>query len=169
MNKKDFPWLYDAEYMSYVGPLLNTAEVQKLDEFTHHYISTRLLHSLNVSYTSYKITKKFGWNKKATARAGLLHDLFYYDWRETKFDEGSHAYVHPRIAYQNAKKITHISKLEKDIIIKHMWGATIAPPRYKESFVVTFVDDYVAIKEWSQLMRLKWRYRKHLRKEKISQ
>lgn len=168
MNKKDFPWLHDAEYMSYVSPLLNTAEVQKLDEFTHHYISTRLIHSLNVSYTSYKISKKFGWNKKATARAGLLHDLFYYDWRETKFEEGSHAYVHPRIAYQNAKKITKISKLEKDIIIKHMWGATITPPRYKESFVVTFVDDYVAIKELSQMMKFKWRHRKHLRKEKIS-
>ena len=49
-----------------------------------------------------------------------------------------------------------------------MWGATIAPPRYKESFVVTFVDDYDAIKEWSQLMKLKWRYRKHLKKEKMS-
>jgi uncharacterized protein len=99
--------------MSYVGGLLETPEVQKLNEFTHHYISTRLLHSLNVSYTSYKISKKFGWNKKATARAGLLHDLFYYDWRETKFVEGSHAYVHPRIAYQNAQKLTTISKIRK--------------------------------------------------------
>ena len=169
MNKKDFPWLYDAEYMSYVGGLLETPEVQKLNEFTHHYISTRLLHSLNVSYTAYKISKKFGWNKKATARAGLLHDLFYYDWRETKFVEGSHAYVHPRIAYQNAQKLTTISKLEKDIIIKHMWGATIAPPRYKESFVVTFVDDYVAIKEWTQLMKMKWKHHKLFKKEKLSQ
>ena len=38
-------------------------------------------------------------------RAGLLHDLFYYDWRTTKFDEGSHAYVHPRIAAKNAEKL----------------------------------------------------------------
>ncbi|MBR2763163.1 MAG: HAD family hydrolase, partial [Lactococcus sp.] len=92
----------------------------------------------------------------------------YYDWRETKFAEGSHAYVHPRIAYQNAQKLTTISKLEKDIIIKHMWGATIAPPRYKESFVVTFVDDYVAIKEWTQLMKMKWKHHKLFKKEKLS-
>ncbi len=49
---------------------------------------------------------------------------------QQKFDEGSHAYVHPRIASQKMlKKITELSDLERDIIIKHMWGATIAPPK----------------------------------------
>ena len=28
-----------------------------------------------------------------------------------------------------------------------MWGATIAPPRYKEGYIVTMVDKYWAIKE----------------------
>ncbi|MHC9000559.1 hypothetical protein [Enterococcus bulliens] len=37
--------------------------------------------------------------------------------------------------------------MERDIIIKHMWGATIAPPKYKESYIVTMVDKYCAIKE----------------------
>ena len=46
---------------------------------------------------------------------------FTHDWRTTKFDEGSHAYVHPRIAAKNAEKITELSDLERDIIIKHMW------------------------------------------------
>ena len=77
----------------------------------------------------------------------MLHDLFFYDWRTTKFDEGSHAYMHPRIAVKNAEKITELSDLERDIIIKHMWGATIAFPRYKESYIVTMVDKYCAIKE----------------------
>ncbi|MEG2505769.1 MAG: hypothetical protein RSB44_13935, partial [Carnobacterium sp.] len=47
------------------------------------------------------------------ARAGLLHDLFYYDWRTTKFDEGTHAYMHPRIAVKNAEKITELSALKE--------------------------------------------------------
>ena len=33
-----------------------------------------------------------------------------------------------------------------------MWGATIAPPRYKESYIVTMVDKYCAVKEASEPM-----------------
>ena len=63
-------WKYDLEYLSYVGDLLATEEVQKLGiHATFH--STRLDHSISVSYYSYKITKKFGWNA-TTARAGVL-------------------------------------------------------------------------------------------------
>lgn len=154
-------WKYDLEYLSYVGDLLATEEVQKLAEFTQHFHSNRLDHSISVSYYSYKITKMFGWNAKATARAGVLHDLFFYDWHTTKFDEGTHAYMHPRIAVKNAEKITELSDLEKDIIIKHMWGATIAPPRYKEGYVVTMVDKYCAVKEalFPLIQKLKFRTR----------
>ena len=55
--------------------------------------------------------------------------------------------MHPRIAVKNAEKITELSELERDIIIKHMWGATITPPKYKESYIVTMVDKYCAIRE----------------------
>jgi len=76
------------------------------------------------------------------------------DWRETKFTK-SHAWIHPRIAVRNARKITDLNAKEEDIIIKHMWGATLAPPRYKESFVVTMVDKYWAVKEASEPWRKK--------------
>jgi uncharacterized protein len=140
-------WREDKEYLAYVGQLLETQEVQKLEEFVQHHHSTRLEHSINVSYTSYKLAKLFKGNARATARAGLLHDLFFYDWRNTKFEAGSHAYMHPRIALKNAEKLTSISLLEADIIVKHMWGATLAFPKYKESYIVTFVDKYWAVKE----------------------
>lgn len=140
-------WQKDTEYLSYVEDLLATDEVQKLSEFVQHMHSTRLDHSISVSYNSYKLAKRWKGDARATARAGLLHDLFYYDWRTTKFDEGSHAYMHPRIAVQNAEKLTELSDLERDIIVKHMWGATIAPPRYKEGYIVTMVDKYCAIQE----------------------
>ncbi|MGX7198653.1 HD domain-containing protein [Enterococcus nangangensis] len=158
-------WQEDAEYVSYVEDLMNTDEVQKLVAFKQHVHSNRLEHSISVSYNSYLWAKKWHCNARAVARAGLLHDLFYYDWRTTKFDEGSHAYMHPRIACKNAEKITTLSPLEKDIIIKHMWGATIAPPRYKESYIVTMVDKYCAIKESMQPMTAsvgkKWRTLRH--------
>lgn len=153
-------WFEDQEYMSYVSDLLETEEVKRLANYIQHFSATRLDHSISVSYTSYRLAKKWHGDARATARAGLLHDLFFYDWRTTKFDEGSHAYMHPRIAVKNAEKITALSDLEKDIIVKHMWGATIAPPKYKESYIVTFVDKYCAIKEATEpltaVLKGKW-------------
>lgn len=152
--KKD-SYLDDELYMSYVGDLLAKPEVQRLSEYTQHHFSTRLEHSISVSYDSYRIAKKLHLNARATARAGLLHDLFYYDWRTTKFDRGTHAWIHPRIAVRNAEKLTTLSDLEKDIIIKHMWGATIAPPKYPEGYIVTMVDKYEATSEVSSPVKNK--------------
>ena len=84
----------DKEYMDYVGHLIATPKVQTLGKIHHHYYSTRLQHSINVSYTSYKIAKKFGWDAKSTARGGLLHDLFFYDWRDTKFNKVMLGFIH---------------------------------------------------------------------------
>ena len=117
---------------------------------------------LTCPYTSYKIAKKFGWDAKSTARGGLLHDLFFYDWRDTKFNK-SHAWVHPRITKRNAQKLIQLNKLEEDIIVKHMFGATISPPRYKESWIVTCVDKYWAVREWSLPMQHKWKKSKVFR------
>jgi uncharacterized protein len=82
-------WQQDQEYLSYVGELLARPEVQRLANYTQHYFSNRLEHSISVSYDSYRIAKRFKLNARATARAGLLHDLFYYDWRTTKFSSGN--------------------------------------------------------------------------------
>lgn len=154
-------WQEDEEYLAYVGDLINREEVTKLKTFTHHHYSNRFEHSVSVSYRSFLVAKKVNGNAKATARAGLLHDLFYYDCKtQKKSNQGSHAYLHPRIAVENAGKITALSALEKDIILKHMWLVTAAVPRYKESFIVTFVDKYCAIEEvlrpFRSFVREKW-------------
>ncbi|SEK89238.1 uncharacterized protein SAMN04488700_2435 [Carnobacterium iners] len=143
----ELKWKQDLEYVALIEDLLDREEVKKLKEYTQHHFTTRLEHSISVSYLSYRIAKRYGLDTRSTARAGLLHDLFYYDWRTTKFNEGTHAYVHPRMACENAKKITELNELECDIIIKHMWLATVALPKYKESYIVTFVDKYCAVKE----------------------
>ena len=146
----------DAEYMALVGHLIRHPRFQKLDDITHHHHSTRLQHSINVSYTSYKLAKRLGWDAKSTARGALLHDFFYYDWRDTKFNKG-HAWVHPRIAVKNARKLIQLNRREEDIILKHMWGATVVPPRYKEGYIVTLVDKYWAAKEASHPLRQRLR------------
>ena len=71
--------------------------------------------------------------------------------------------LHPRIAVRNAQKVTTLNKIEKDIIVKHMFGATVAQPRYKESWIVTCVDKYWAVREATLPWQHKWKNRKILR------
>ncbi|KYP17454.1 HD domain-containing protein [Streptococcus parauberis] len=156
----------DIEFMELVGEMIDHPRFQKLEKIVQHHHSTRLEHSINVAYSSFKMAKRFGWDAASTARGGLLHDFFYYDWRVTKFNK-SHAWVHPRIAIRNARKLTTLNKKEEDIILKHMWGATIAFPRYKESYIVTMVDKYWAVKEAATPMRNRWENRRFFNKKAI--
>ena len=146
-------WRQDREYMAIVNDLLAQPAVQKLADYTQHHHSNRLQHSIAVSYDSYRIAKRLHLDYRSTARAGLLHDLFYYDWRTTKVDLGAHAFIHPRVALRNAEKITPLNKKEKDIILKHMFGATMATPRYPESLIVSLVDDFEAEHEFFSPLR----------------
>ncbi|WP_283621835.1 HD domain-containing protein [Limosilactobacillus avium] len=155
--KTENEWRNDKEYVAIISDLLAQPAVQKLANYTQHHHSNRLQHSIAVSYDSYKIAKRMHLDYRSTARAGLLHDLFYYDWRTTKFDLGTHAFIHPRVALRNAEKITPLNKKEKDIILKHMFGATMAVPRYPESLIVSLVDDFEAEHEFFGPLRAKLR------------
>lgn len=135
------------EYMDCVSDIIENEKVQRLDDFEQHCHTSRLQHSLNVSYYSFLICRFLGWDHRSAARAGLLHDLYFYDWRTTKVKGTNHAAWHPRVALDNARKISEINKIEKDAILKHMWPCTLIPPRYRESYVVTFVDKICAMCE----------------------
>lgn len=140
-------WRNDKEYLSYVGDLLNTPEVRQLREYTHHYYNNRLEHSIAVSYYSYLLAKKMKANARAVARAGLLHDLYFYHREEAKdvLNGHSHNASHPKIALKNAEKLTDLSDVERDIITSHMWGAVNSRPKYKEGYIVTMMDKYCAM------------------------
>jgi uncharacterized protein len=147
VNLRDIEDMLAVEYMSCIWDIKDNEKIQKLDQCTHHYNTSRLQHSLNVSYYSFLICHFLGWDYRSAARAGLMHDLFYYDWRVTKSNRTSHASWHPRVAYDNAKKICDLNPIETDAILKHMWPCTLVPPKYKESFVVTMVDKVCALFE----------------------
>ena len=50
-------------------------------------------------------------------------------------------------AYKNAKSELNLNRVERDIIVKHMFPLTILPPMYLESWIVTFSDKYVSAVE----------------------
>lgn len=150
-------WEQDEEYVEIVADLLENEKLQKLDDITHHHYTTCLQHSIFVSYVSYRIAKRMNLNARSVARAGLLHDFFLENRDDIKvMARGSHNFVHPKLALENAKQITEINELEEDIILKHMFLCTrCAFPRFKESYIVTAVDKYCAISEVSAPSREK--------------
>ena len=136
-------------YFACVGDLMQTDEVRRLDSFTQHLNTSRLEHCINVSYFSYLICKKIGWDYVSAARAGLLHDFYLYDRHTEKQQEGRHVSAHAKVALRNAQKITQLNKIEADAIEKHMWPMTLSLPRYKESYVVNIVDTFCAAYEFA--------------------
>ncbi|MGN0621114.1 MAG: HAD family hydrolase [Porcipelethomonas sp.] len=142
-SKKDIKKL---QFYSLISDIYENDSIQKLGEYKHHICTTRLQHSLNVSYYNYIICSFLGLNAVSAARAGLMHDMFYYDRKNSCIK--SHHSEHPLIAARNAKKLFSTDSLENDIIIKHMWPATLRFPKYRESYVIVFVDKYCAVLEF---------------------
>ena len=137
------------EFKNIIKDIDKNETVQRLHNFKHHYGSNRYEHSLSVAYNSYKICKFLGLDHVSAARAGLLHDLFLYDCENPETRPQNHIKQHPKTALENATKLFILNDIEKDIILKHMWPVTTSLPQYWETFIITFVDKYCAIKEWS--------------------
>lgn len=154
----------DKEFIKIINDLINNDTVNEMKKYKQHYDTSTFEHCLNVSYISYKICKKLKLDYKSMARAAMLHDLFLYDWRNSKEElnlDGYHAFVHPKIALKNAKKIFDLNEKEEDIILKHMWPVTIALPKYKETYIITLIDKYSAIQETLEY------YKKRIEAKKI--
>ena len=137
------------KFLEIINDILANKSIQNLKLYKHHYAYTRLEHCLSVSYYTYVICKFLHLDYKSSARAALLHDLFFYDCEDKLSRPKNHIKNHPKIALENANKLFNLNKKEQDIILKHMWPLTFSPPKYLESFIVTIVDKYCAFKEWS--------------------
>jgi len=141
----------EKEFYEIIGDIYEHEEFLKLKEHYHHN-SSIYEHVMDVSYFSYRTCKFLKLDYHSAARGALLHDFFLYDWRnhdapdlpENKF----HGIEHPKIALANAEKHFTLNEIERDIVIKHMWPLTLVPPKYKESFIVSFADKYLASREF---------------------
>jgi uncharacterized protein len=136
--------------MKVAMPLINNKEFQKMKDIKHHDESV-YDHVLSVAYQAYRITYKMGWDWESTIRGALLHDFYLYKFckrprLKLPLDAMKHAFMHPITALENASKHFKLNKLECDIIRSHMFPVRI--PRHKESFVVSFVDKYLAVYEY---------------------
>ena len=139
----------DSDYFSLVEDLYFSQQVQSLGKYEQHLDINRLQHVTSVSYLSYKISKKLKLDYKMVARGTLLHDLFYYDWRDPSgMWHRPHGYKHPKFAVLNAAELDKtLNECQKDMIKCHMFPLTLSLPRYKEGYILIFADKYCATQE----------------------
>lgn len=138
------------ELYFWASDILNSDIFNEMDNFVHHGNVSTLEHSINVAEKSLKCVNKRGikCDKRSLIVGCLLHDLFLYDYHE-RYNRVArfHAFTHPKVALKNAEMYYELNKIEKEIIKKHMWPATIVPPFKKEAWIIVWQDKVCAIEE----------------------
>lgn len=149
-------YLNDTEYLECVGDILCSEIFKKLDKFVQHGATSTMVHSIDVSYTTYLVCKAYNLNYKSAARAALLHDFYLYDWHRPARETGAflHGFTHPYRAAKNAKKYFNISEAEASMIKTHMFPLTPIPPMSLEGWVLTMADKSASINEIAKNLRL---------------
>lgn len=130
--------------------------VLRMKLYPHHGTTNCYQHCMNVAYNNYRLCRLLHLDARSAARAGMLHDLFLYDWHTHAAQTGRHFHglTHPAEAYQNAKKFFALNKTEKDIILNHMWPVTFYRlPRTREGWITTLTDKYCGACETSRRKR----------------
>lgn len=135
-----------AEYREIISQLLHSPEFAALAGFRHHKMN-RQQHSFNVSWYGFRLARLLRLDAVAAARSGLLHDLFYYNFRDGAYSKNEHIYAHPQQALANARKLVPLSPKEEDIILNHMWPMCPQRPHYKETYLVSLIDKYCCLLE----------------------
>lgn len=140
-----------SELWKYAGDILDSSNFKKTRNHIQHGNMSVNEHCISVAMTSLKIKDKFHikCNKMDLIRGALLHDYFLYDWHEKDVNEphGLHGFYHPGIALRNAKREYKITKIQEEIIKKHMWPLTVVPPTCREAWIVTAADKYCSLLE----------------------
>ncbi|MEF9938931.1 MAG: HD family phosphohydrolase [Clostridium sp.] len=145
----------EEEYLTCVQDILDDPVFQQMDDYYQHGHTTCKEHCIRVSYMSYKLCKKFGWDYYEASRAALLHDLFLYDWHTHAKATGEHfhGFTHPRVAMNNAIRYFDVTAKERNMILRHMWPLTPVPPSSKEGFALVYADKLCGFLEVAVRMR----------------
>lgn len=150
----------DEEYLSIIDSIIKNKEFDKMNYIKHHN-TTRMDHSLKVSYYSYKIAKSLKLDYIEVARGGLLHDFYLGTIAEESTVKDKlklYSVAHPKEAVKNSKMNFNITDKEEDIIKSHMFPVDFKIPKYAESWIVSFVDKGVSINEFAKKFSYKLSY-----------
>ncbi len=140
-----------SEFMELAKDILNNAMFRELATCEHHVDISRQQHCINVAYIAFAAAKRLGLDSRSVLRAGLMHDLFFYNYKESGLGL-KHSYVHPVQALKNASELGELNEKEREIIKYHMWPVCNGSPRHLETYLISLVDKYCATMEVTDYM-----------------
>lgn len=133
-------------YLDCVRELLTSPQVQAMRQIRHHPGVSCYEHSVFVSYTAFRLAEKWRGDRRAAARAGLLHDLYLYDPKS--LPSYRQCFAHPVAALRNAWALCgELTPAESDGILCHMWPMARHIPRCREAAAVCLADKLCATAE----------------------
>ena len=130
-------------------------EVLRMKYYTHHGKTSCYDHCRHVAFFNYMWARRFKLDHISAARAGMLHDLFLYDWHTHARETGErlHGLTHPKTALLNARRHFRLNHIEQDTILNHMWPVTFFHfPRTKEGWLIVLSDKYCSLLETLRLL-----------------
>jgi len=139
MNSQD-----ELSFENIAKDIIYTNKYKELKNIKHHGI-TRYIHIMRVAKFTYKISRFLKLDYVSATRAALLHDYFLESSENRKVFAN-----HPKIACNNALEDYKLNEVEKNAITSHMFPLGKTLPKYKESWILTFVDKSVAVYEMSR-------------------
>ena len=141
----------EEEFLEIVAPILRNGEFLKLGRYIQHLKTSRLEHSINVSYIAWKMAKRLECDVRLAAVAGMLHDFCVYDFRDKIPDGEFHqAFYHPKAAAWTSEEQFGIEEEVRSIILTHMFP--LGPlPRSREAWVVSCADKVCASLELAHI------------------
>lgn len=159
----------DETYMAYVQDILEHSVFQSMEQYIQHGHTSCRAHCIQVSYMAYQLSRRFGLDARSVARAGLLHDLFLYDWHTHAKETGEHFHglTHPRTALNNARLYFNLNEIEENCILRHMWPLTPIAPKYWEGMTIVYADKVCGAAEVGRHIKawilVNWAVKGHVR------
>ena len=147
-RKRHLTWL--RQFHCSIKDILYHPTVQQMKDYPHHGRTNCYDHCRHVAYFNYKWCRALNLDCRSAARAGMLHDLFLYDWHTHGKETGEkfHGLTHPAAAFENARKYFKLNHTERDIILNHMWPVTLLHiPRTREGWIIVIADKYCGLLE----------------------
>lgn len=142
------------------GNILKSRGMSLERSFRQHGNVSVYQHSVRVAVLCVTIASvlPFRTDLSSLVRGALLHDYFLYDWHTRDSSHRLHGFVHARRALTNADRDFALNKIEKNMILSHMFPLNTVLPKYRESFILCTADKLCAISEtFSALFKIKFR------------
>ena len=129
--------------------ILESSGMQESRQYMQHGNISVYAHSVSVALLCLLIAKRLrvAVDEISLVRGALLHDYFLYDWHARGDGHRWHGLYHPKRALQNAERDFSLNRIERNMILSHMFPLCPCLPKCRESWILFTADKICAVRE----------------------